>query len=422
MNDLDWEWFKEDGIWLIVTVVIAVVLLLAWRYWVPRWITRFVNKITPSGEDWSGGARVIRRIVFWVGGILILAVATLLVLSFAGVDIGRVTDDLKEVGDDVLDWLKGSGIRVVVIVGIAILLQQIARSLIPHAVHGQVVRKEKKKRLIEEAEQRAETLSGFLVGVAVTLVWVAAFFMVLPEFKINIGPLLAGAGIVGIAIGFGAQGLIRDILSGLFIILEDQYAKGDWVQLGSIDGEVEYLGLRRTILRDFDGTHHTIPNGQITIASNYSKDWACVNMDVSVGYGEDMDHVMAVINEVCEDMAAETEWKRAIIQVPRVLRIQKFGDSGIDIKVWGTTKPMMQWGAMGEIRRRVKRRFDEEGIEIPWPHLKLYFGESPDEKAKTTMPREKPSKPKRIRGPEETGMTDVKGSGGIDGGGGDGGG
>ena len=271
--------------------------------------------------------------------------------------------------------------------------------------------------MIEEAEQRAVTLSGFFVGVAVVLIWVIVFFLTLPELNINIGPLLAGAGIVGIAIGFGAQGLIRDIISGLFIIMEDQYAKGDWVQLESINGEVEYLGVRRTVLRDFDGTHHTIPNGEIKIASNYSKDWACVNMDISVGYGEDLDHVTEVINQVCEEMASEAEWKQAIIQVPRVLRVQNFGDSGIDMKVWGTTKPMMQWAAMGEIRRRLKRRFDAEGIEIPWPHVKLYFGEAPGEKVKNKIKRVT-SDQMHIDGTEEAGFADVKGSGAIDGGGG----
>ncbi|MBT4513118.1 MAG: mechanosensitive ion channel family protein [Chloroflexi bacterium] len=417
MDELDWDWFKSDGVWILVTVVVTAVLLWAMRHWIPRWITSFVIKITPKGQDWSRGARVIRRTVFWIGSIIILAVAVLLVLGFAGVDIGRITDELKDVGDAIVDWLRGSGIRVAIIIAVAVLLQQIVRSLIPHAVHGQVVKKEKKKRFIEEAEQRAETLSSFLVGVAVTVIWVVVIFMVLPEFRINIGPLLAGAGVMGLAIGFGAQGLIRDILSGLFIILEDQYAKGDWVQLGSVDGEVEYLGLRRTILRDFDGVHHTVPNGEIKIASNYSKNWACINMDISVGYGEDLDRVAEVINQVCEEMSAESQWKKSIIQVPRVLRVQNFGDSGIDMKVWGTTKPMMQWGATGEIRRRLKRRFDEEGIEIPWPHMKLYFGEASDERS--SVKPEKPHFPKKQkRKSDDVDPMDVKGSGAIDGGGG----
>jgi len=266
------------------------------------------------------------------------------------------------------------------------------------------------------------TLSRFLVGAAVAIIWVVAVFMVLPEFNINIGPLLAGAGVIGIAIGFGAQGLIRDILAGLFIILEDQYAVGDWVQIAGVDGEVEYLGLRRTVLRDFNGTNHTIPNGEVKIASNFSKDWACVNLDISVGYGEDLDRVAEVLDRICEDMAAEDDWKRFIVETPRVLRVQNFGDSGIDMKVWGKTRPMMQWAVTGELRRRVKKTFDEEGIEIPWPHIKLYFGEAPSKESIPISPvsPEVAQKPKRRRKKKK--IMDVKGSGEIEGtGGGDGG-
>lgn len=378
------SWFEQDGIWIIVTVLVAVLLLLVWRYWALMWISAFTNKFRPDEEDRSAGTSLIRRIVFWVGGILIIGTATLLILWFAGADIGTVTDDLENAGDTVWEWLKNSGVHIAIIITVAIALQQAIRSLIPPLVHSQTVRKEKKRRIIEEAEQRAVTLSGFVVSVGVVLIWVIAFFLALPELNIDIGPLLAGAGIIGIAIGFGAQGLIRDIITGLFVIIEDQYARGDWVQLGSVDGEVVYLGVRRTVLRDFDGTHHNIPNGEIKIASNYSKDWACVNMDISVSYGKDLDYVTEVINQVCEEIALEAKWQQVVIQVPHVLRVQKFGDSGIDMKVWGTTKPMMQWTAMGEIRRRLKIRFDEEGIEIPWPHMKLYFGRAAGEKSKVT--------------------------------------
>lgn len=409
---MDSDWLTEDGMWILTTVAIGAALFFVLRRWGRWWVKPLIDRMTPAGEDWSRAERVIDAAALWAGSAIILAGVVLVSLALADVGLGNVTNALESAGESILGWLRGSGVRIGIIIAVAVALQQIARSLIPHMVWGNVVRKEKRKRFIEEAEQRAETLSSFLVGVAVTILWIVAVFMALPEFNVNIGPLLAGAGIVGIAIGFGAQGLIRDFLSGIFIILEDQYAKGDWVQIGNINGEVEFLGLRRTVLRDFDGTHHTIPNGEVKVASNYSKDWACVNMDVSVSYNEDLDRVAEVINEVCQDMAAEDAWRRKILQAPTVLRVQNFGDSGIALKVWGTTKPMMQWGVMGEIRRRLKRRFDEEGIEIPWPHVKLYFGEP---KARVAKLEEAaiPEKPKRRR--KRPKPPEVRGSGETDG-------
>ncbi len=379
MNDFNWEWFKDDGVWVVVTLAIAVLLLWTMQHWIPRWITRFINRLTPKGADWTRAARVIRRGVFWVGCIIILAVAVIIVLPLLGVEIDRLTNELKDIGRGILDWLKGSGIRVVITGLVAYGLQQLARGIIPKMVRGSVIRKETKRaRFIEEAEQRAETLSSFLVGAAVVIIWIVAVFLILPEFDVNIAPLLAGAGVVGIGIGFGAQGLVRDVLSGIFIIIEDQYAKGDWVQIGDINGEVEYLGLRRTVLRDFDGTHHTIPNGTISIASNYSKDWACVNLDIPVAYGENLDRVTEIMNRISSEMVTEDAWKDCIIgDPPRVLYVSDLGDSGISMKMWGKTKPMWQWAVTGELRKRVKRVFDEEGIEIPWPHVKLYFGDNP---------------------------------------------
>ncbi|MDY6912536.1 MAG: mechanosensitive ion channel family protein, partial [Chloroflexota bacterium] len=319
-----------------------------------------------------------------------------------------VTDAMKDAGAIILAWLWGNGVHIVIILAVAFAAQQIAKGMIPRIVRGSVNIKEKRRqRIAEEVEQRAETLGHFLVGVAMAVIWVVAVFMVLSEFNIDIAPLIAGAGVIGIAVGFGTQGLIRDLLAGLFIILEDQYAKGDWVQVAGVDGEVEYLGLRRTILRDFDGTHHTIPNGEVKIASNFSKDWACVNMDVSVGYGEDLDRVAEIVDRISIAMASEEDWKKIIIEAPQVLRVQNFGDSGIDLKIWGKTTPMMQWAVTGELRRRIKRTFDEEGIEIPWPHIKLYFGDD----AGHSLPSgpEAPKKPKRRR--KKRKVFEVKGSG-----------
>ncbi|GAG45925.1 unnamed protein product, partial [marine sediment metagenome] len=146
------------------------------------------------------------------------------------------------------------------------------------------------------------------------------------------------------------------------------YSKGDVVTLAGISGLVEEVGIRRTVLRDLDGIVHYIPNGEIGVASNFTQEYSRVNLNVGVSYSEDLDHVMQVIDRVGEEMAADPEWAPSIITPPKALRVDAFGDSGIDIKILGDTKPIKQWDVMGELRRRLKKAFDEEGIEIPYPH------------------------------------------------------
>jgi small conductance mechanosensitive channel len=247
------------------------------------------------------------------------------------------------------------------------------------------------KRVQEEFKQRVDTLSGFLSQIAAAAIWLMAAFMALSEMGINVAPLLAGAGIVGLAIGFGAQTLVQDIISGLFIIIENQYHKGDWIMIAGISGSVEEVNLRRTVLRDLDGTIHVVPNGEVRAASNYTREYGRVNLDISVGYGEDLDRVIDVINRVGREMAAEEYWGKAVMEPPHVLRVNNLGDSGIDIKVYGKTKRVRQWEVMGELRKRIKTTFDEEGIEIPWPHTKVFFGNALEQGAGV---EKKPSPPK----------------------------
>ena len=201
--------------------------------------------------------------------------------------------------------------------------------------------------------------------------------MLLSEINLDIAPVLAGAGIVGVAIGFGAQSLIKDIISGLFIIWDNQYRVGDVVKIADTTGEVEEISLKRTVLRDLSGTVHFIPNGEIKVASNFTRGWARVNLNVSVGYNEDLDRVIAVINRVGNEMAIDPRWSSLILKPAQVLWVDNFGDSGIDIKITGDTKPLQQWAVTGELRLRLKKAFDDAGIEIPWPHTKVYFGNSP---------------------------------------------
>ena len=167
--------------------------------------------------------------------------------------------------------------------------------------------------------------------------------------------------------------------------MSKKFNKGDIVKIAGISGFVEEIGIRRTILRDLDGISHSIPNGEITIASNYTRGFARINLDIPVGYNEDLDHVMTVINKVGNELAQDEKYRDMIHKAPQALRVNNFGDSGIDIKILGEVRPSKQWEITGELRRRLKMTFDKEKIEIPWPHLKIYFGESPEGK----LPRSK---------------------------------
>ncbi|MDH5781695.1 MAG: mechanosensitive ion channel family protein, partial [Dehalococcoidia bacterium] len=213
-------------------------------------------------------------------------------------------------------------------------------------------------------------------GVGRVFIVIVVIMMVLSEVGLNVTPVLAGFGIAGIAIGFGAQYLIRDLIAGTFIILENQYRVGDVARVADITGLVEEVTLRKTVLRDLDGIVHHVPNGEIRAASNFTRHFARVNLDVSVAYGTDLDHAISVVNRLGKELAEDEKWRKVIKSPPQVLRVNKLGDSGIDIKILGDVKPMEQWAVMGELRLRIKKAFDAEGIEIPWPHTKVYFGNS----------------------------------------------
>jgi small conductance mechanosensitive channel len=151
--------------------------------------------------------------------------------------------------------------------------------------------------------------------------------------------------------------------------------------VADIAGLVEDINLRRTVLRDLDGIVHVVPNGEIRVASNFTRGYSRVNLNISVSYGTDLDHAIAVINRVGKELSEDPQWAPLLITPPGVLRVDNLGDSGIDIKILGDTQPIKQWDVMGELRKRIKKAFDEEGIEIPWPHTKVYFGSQPPDHA-----------------------------------------
>lgn len=275
-----------------------------------------------------------------------------------------------------IDWSRWaettwtSGARVIVIsVGIFIALY-IARRIIEPAIRTAIEEQMEDQPQVE-IDKRVETLSH----VAYQTIWVVAILIglitILPEFGINTSALIAGAGLIGLAVGFGAQSLVKDVISGMFVLIENQYSKGDVVNLAGVGGLVEDVNLRRTVLRDLDGVVHSIPNGEISVASNLTRTKARANLVVGVAYGEDLDEVFSVLNRVGEEMANDPAWSADVIEAPKVLGVEGFGDSSVDIRVLGETQPGRQWDVMRELRRRIKRAFDEAGIEIPFPHTTL---------------------------------------------------
>ena len=322
-----------------------------------RWFKLEVTSKTQTAlDDWIVGALRI------ITPILIILAAVLVILGLYNIDTSAVRD-----------WLIAHGTRIGLILVLSVAALFILGFTGSKAIKTFVARGAPKQP-DEEIQKRANTLSSVLITAGQVFIIVIAAFIILSELGINIGPILAGAGVIGIAIGFGAQSLVKDIIAGVFIITENQYRVGDVVKIADISGLVEQINLRRTMLRDLDGIVHVVPNGEIRVASNFTKEWSRVNLNISVSYGTDLDHAIAVINRVCQEMAQEPEWAPLIIKTPQVLRVDNLGDSGIDLKILGDTKPIRQWDVMGEIRKRVKKTFDEEGIEIPWPHTKVFFG------------------------------------------------
>ena len=220
------------------------------------------------------------------------------------------------------------------------------------------------------------TTSGIKVlGILVVLIVISfiALLMILGELGIQLGPLLATAGIGALAVGFGAQSLVKDVISGFFIILENQYRIGDAIEVAGVSGLVESVSLRRTVLRDLEGKVHTIPNGEIKIVSNLSKEWARSVLDVGISYREEVDQVIELLKQIGKELAAEEPWKSVLLEPLQIFGVERFGESELVIRVVVKTIPLKQWEVGRELRRRIKIRFDEKGIQIPFPHRVLIW-------------------------------------------------
>src|SRR6185369_15228001 len=218
-----------------------------------------------------------------------------------------------------------------------------------------------------EVQKRMDTLDELGSNVIRAFVVLIAGVMVLSALDLDIGPAVAGLGVVGIAVGFGAQFLVRDYLNGSLILIENQFGRGDVIRVADVSGTVEDFTLRRTTLRDLDGVVHTVPNGEIKVASNMTRVWARINQDVTVVYGTDVDTAIEVVDNVGREMAGDPVWKRRVLEAPRVERVQSLEPNGVTLKILGTVRAADQWAAAGDLRKRLLAAFKEHGIEIPRP-------------------------------------------------------
>ncbi|MFW5887368.1 MAG: mechanosensitive ion channel family protein [Bacteriovoracia bacterium] len=240
----------------------------------------------------------------------------------------------------------------------------------------------KKRHSCADGEPPSETLKrvdtlNYLIRRAVYSILAITFVLIFfKEIGINIGPLLASAGIVGLAVGFGAQSLVKDIISGFFLILENQIRVGDVAIINGQGGFVEHINFRTTVMRDFSGNVHVFPNGNISTLANMTKDWSGYVMDMGVAYKEDTDHVVEVIQQVGKELKADPYFGAKMIDDVEVFGVDSFADSAVTIKIRLKTKPIQQWEVGREFRRRIKKAFDKAKIEIPFPHRTIYMGEA----------------------------------------------
>ena len=272
---------------------------------------------------------------------------------------------------DIVETLRTAGLQILIIVIVAFIVLRVARLSLRGILKALLDREATEGTAQElsaiEVTKRLDTLDRLGGAVIRFFVIVIAGLMILTTIGIDIGPAVAGLGVVGIAVGFGTQSLIRDYMNGCLILIENQFSRGDVVSVAGVTGTVEDFSLRRTTLRDLDGVVHTVPNGEIKVASNRTRVWARINLDVTVAYGTDIEKATRVVNDVGEAIAADPEWRRRVMEAPHVERIEALGEYGITLKILGLVRATEQWAAGGELRKRLLAAFATHGIEIPRP-------------------------------------------------------
>lgn len=303
--------------------------------------------------------RFVRFVVFAVAAVVLAFPA----LDFAGVDLAVGLRD-----EDVARWATQTGVRVAVLLLLAFGANRVASALIQRA----------EKEMLAggahhdaERRKRTATLASTLGRFAAALIWTVSLLVVLRELDVDITPILTGAGILGLAIGFGAQTLVKDIISGVFLIIEDQVRVGDVALVNGVGGLVEEINLRTIVLRDLDGTVHVIPNGEIRTLANRTKEFSYYVIDLGIDYDTDTDLAVEAVKAAGADLQADPAFGPSILEPVEVLGVDNFADSAVILKFRIKTLPLKQWEVGRELRRRVKKTLDARGIRIPFPQMEV---------------------------------------------------
>jgi small conductance mechanosensitive channel len=286
------------------------------------------------------------------------------------------TEFWQRLFDSGLNWLTTELPGLLILIVLMFIALKVVRAAIKKLRKGMTTRAERNESVdTGEATKRIDTLSNILNAVLKVVLWAVFLMIALQKFGLNIGPIIASAGIIGLAVGFGAQELVRDFISGFFIILENQIRTGDVAIIDGTGGLVEKIELRTITLRDFSGVTHIFQNGKISNISNMTKDWSAMVFDIGVAYKEDTQKVMDVMKKVGDELREDPDFKNNILEPIEIFGLDKFANSAIVIKARLKTKPVQQWSVGREYRKRLKEEFDRLKIEIPFPHTTVYWGE-----------------------------------------------
>jgi small conductance mechanosensitive channel len=361
---------SANALEITLALAMAATLAAAAALATGRAARRLLNVV---GHDELATQPLARRTLRIARGLTFLVV--FVVLAFPALDLAGFNPGVGLASEDLGRWAARTGLRIIALLVLAFVLVRVITIVISRAEMDLSMGTGLDAL---ERRKRAQTIASLARRVLTGLIWATAILIVLRELEVDITPVLAGAGILGLAVGFGAQTLVRDIISGFFLIIEDQVRVGDVAVVNGIGGLVEQINLRTIVLRDMEGVVHTFPNGEIKTLANRTKDFAYYVIDLGFEYVEDVDRVVAVVKEAGAALIADPQLAPSILEPVEVLGVDDFRDSAVILKVRIKTIPLKQWEVGRELRRRIKQLLDRDGIRIPFPQLQVHLATNPE--------------------------------------------